>query len=97
MVRDLNHHLVQERYENLLVVQGLTDHVTLFPTHMKGEAVDPVISDLLEVTHQCRQLGLVGSSDHHAFLTQVTFSVARDEVSSCTVWLCGQGGWGLHA
>ena len=39
---DLNHHLEWDAYENLLKVQGLTDHVT-FPTHERGETLNPVI------------------------------------------------------
>ncbi|KAK8384200.1 hypothetical protein O3P69_009145 [Scylla paramamosain] len=71
---------MHDAYENLLTVQGLKDHVT-FPTHERGGTLDPVISDLEEDTLSCRQLGLVGSSDHHAVLTQVDMGVARDEVA----------------
>ena len=86
VVGDLNLHLEQSAYENLLTVQGLTDHVT-FPTHERRGTLDPVISDLQEDTLRCHQLGLVGSSDHHAVLTQVDVGVARDEAISRTIWL----------
>ena len=45
VVGDLNHHLKQGAYENLLTVQGPTDHVT-FPTHKRVGTLDPVITDL---------------------------------------------------
>ncbi|KAK8396061.1 hypothetical protein O3P69_005273 [Scylla paramamosain] len=88
LVGDLNHHLERDAYENLLTVQGLKDHVT-FPIHERGGTLDPVISDLEEDTLNCHQLGLVGSSDHHAVLTQVDMGVARDEATTRTVWLWG--------
>ncbi|XP_063884696.1 uncharacterized protein LOC135113371 [Scylla paramamosain] len=83
LVGDLNHHLERDAYENLLTVQGLKDHVT-FPTHERGGILDPVISDLEEDTLSCHQLGLVGSSYHHAVLTQVDMGVARDEATTRT-------------
>ncbi len=52
-----------------------------FPTHERSGTLDPVISDL-EDTLSCHQLGLVGSSDHHAVLTQVDMGVARDEATT---------------
>ncbi|XP_063845411.1 uncharacterized protein LOC135091588 [Scylla paramamosain] len=93
LVGDLYHHLEHDAYENLLTVQGLKDHVT-FPTHERGGTLDPVISDLEEDTLSCHQLGLVGSSDHHAVLTQVDMGVARDEATTRTVWLWDRADWG---
>ena len=65
---DLNHHLEQGAYDNLLTVEGLTDDVT-FPTHEQGGTLDSVILDLQEDTLCCHQLELASSSDHHAVLT----------------------------
>ncbi len=93
LVGDLNYHLERDAYENLLTVQSLKDHVT-FPTHERGGTLDPVISDLEEDTLSCHQLGLVGSSDHHAVLTQVDMGVARDEATTRTVWLWDRADWG---
>ncbi|XP_063875034.1 uncharacterized protein LOC135108190 [Scylla paramamosain] len=93
LVGDLNHHVEHDAYENLLTVQGLKDHVT-FPTHERGGTLDPVISDLEEDTLSCHQLGLVGSSNHHAVLTQVDMGVARDEATTRTVWLWDRADWG---
>ena len=92
VVGNLNHHLEQGAYENLLTVQDLTDHVT-FPTHERGGTLDLVISDLQEDTLRCHQLGLVGSADHHAALTQVDLGVARGEATSHTVWLWDKADW----
>ena len=74
VVGHLNHHLEQGAYENLLTVQGLTDHVT-FPLQERGGTLDTVLSDLQD-TLRCHHLGLVCSSDHHAVLTQVDLGVA---------------------
>ncbi|KAK4328324.1 hypothetical protein Pmani_001267 [Petrolisthes manimaculis] len=92
VVGDLNHHLEQQAYENLLDVQGLIDHVT-FPTHEQGGTLDPVISDLQEDTLCCHQLGPVGSSDHHAVLTKVNVGVARDEATTRTIWMWDKADW----
>ncbi|KAK4288461.1 hypothetical protein Pmani_038511 [Petrolisthes manimaculis] len=92
VVGDLNHHLEQQAYENLLDVQGLIDHVT-FPTHERGGTLDPVISDLQEDTLCCHQLGPVGSSDHHAVLTKVNVGVARDEATTRTIWMWDKADW----
>ena len=92
MVGDLNYHIEQHAYKNFLAVHGLTDHV-IFPTHERGGTLDPVISDLQEDTLRCHQLGLVGSSDHHAVLTQVDVSVARDEATTRTIWLWNKADW----
>lgn len=92
VVGDLNHHLEQQAYANLLAVQGLTDHVT-FPTHERGGTLDPVISDLREDTLCCHQLGPVGSSDHHAVLTRVNLGVARDVATTRTIWMWDKADW----
>ncbi|MPC61059.1 hypothetical protein E2C01_055122 [Portunus trituberculatus] len=77
----LNLHLERDAYDNLLEVQGLTDHVT-FPTY-----------DYQEDRLQCHQLGLVGSSDHHAVLTQLDVGVARDEATTRTMWMWNKAEW----
>lgn len=92
MVEDLNYHLECHAYENLLAVQGLTDHVT-FSTHEREGTLETVISDLQEDTLHSHQLGFVGSSDHHGVLTQVNVGVALDEATNCTVWLWNKANW----
>lgn len=92
IVGDLNQHMEGAGYENLLTVQGLTDHVT-FPTHERGGTLDPVISDLGEGRVMCQQLGPFGSSDHHAILTRADVGVARDEATSHTIWLWDRADW----
>lgn len=47
---DLNAHIEEAASENLLAVQGLTDHVN-FPTDERGGTLNPVISDLGEDDH----------------------------------------------
>ena len=68
IVGTLNAHMEHNAYNNLLAVQGLTNHVT-FPTHEQGGLLDPVITDLPEASICCQQLSPVGSSDHYAILS----------------------------
>lgn len=46
IVGDMNQHLIARSFEELLTVFGLTNHV--FPTHISGSSLDPVISNLPE-------------------------------------------------
>ncbi|MPC62175.1 hypothetical protein E2C01_056259 [Portunus trituberculatus] len=46
------------------------DYISFF-THVRGETLDPVITDGNEGTVKCYQLGTVESSDHYAALAQV--------------------------
>ncbi len=86
IVGDLNFHMEQDAFSNLLTVQALTNHVT-FPTHERGGLLDPVVTDLPEASISCQQLGPVGSSDHSAVLSQVELLTAREDVIPRTVWL----------
>ena len=92
VVGDLNFHLEQEAFDNLLAVQGLANHVT-FPTHERGGMLDPVLSDLPETSIQCKQLGPVGSSDHYTVLAQVELNTAREVAVSRTIWLWERADW----
>lgn len=92
IVGDLNYHLVQNAYDDLLDVQGLVDHVD-FPTHIHGGTLDPVISDLNNTIISCSQLGLVGTSDHHAILSRIDLTPARDEIIKRKIWLWDQADW----
>ena len=89
---DLNFHLEQQAYENLVSVQGLVNHVT-FPTHERGGLLDPVLSDLPEANIRCQQLGKVGSSDHHAVLTHIHLNAAREDAVPRTTWVWDKADW----
>lgn len=52
IVRGLNFHMEKDAFNNLLAVQGLTNHVT-FPTHEQGGLLDPVVTDLPEASISC--------------------------------------------
>ena len=94
---DLNQHLVARRFEKLLTVYDLTNHVT-FPTHISGSSLDPVISDLPEGVVVCRPLGAVGYSDHLAVLSTFHVAALRDAPTKRTNWLWGKTDWaGLQA
>ncbi|MPC44936.1 hypothetical protein E2C01_038618 [Portunus trituberculatus] len=86
VVGDLNCHLEQSAYDDLLEVQGLTNHVT-FPTHMRGGMLDPVLSDLPETSIRFHQLEPVGSSDHYAVLARVELNATREDTVPRTIWL----------
>ena len=92
IVGDLNFHMEQDAYNNLLTVQGLANHVT-FPTHERGGLLDPVITDLPEASIRCQQLGPVGSSDHFAVLSQVELLAAREDAIPRTIWLWDRADW----
>ena len=92
IVGDLNFHLEQQTYENLTTVHGLVNHVT-FPTHERGGLLDPVLSDLPEANIRCQQLEKVGSSDHHAVLTHINLSAAREDAVPRTIWVWDKADW----
>jgi len=92
IVGDLNFHMERDAYNNLLAVQGLVNHVT-FPTHERGGLLDPVVTDLPEVSIRCEQLGPVGSSDHFAVLSQVELQTAREDAIPRTIWLWDRADW----
>ena len=56
VVGNLNFHLEQEAFNNLLMVQGLVNHVT-FPTHEREGLLDPILSDLPETNIVLQPLG----------------------------------------
>ena len=92
IVGDLNPHMEQDAYNNLLAVQGLANHVT-FPTHERGGMLDPVVTDIPETSIHCQQLGPVGSSDHFAVLSRVELQTAREESIPRTIWLWDRADW----
>uniref|UniRef100_A0A0P4VP62 Endonuclease/exonuclease/phosphatase domain-containing protein n=1 Tax=Scylla olivacea TaxID=85551 RepID=A0A0P4VP62_SCYOL len=89
---DLNFHLEQDAFNSLLMVQGLTNHVS-FPTHERGGSLDPVLTDLPDSSIVCHQLGTVGTSDHHAVLARVKLDIAREAAAPRTIWLWEQADW----
>ncbi|XP_045137182.1 uncharacterized protein LOC123519742 [Portunus trituberculatus] len=97
IVGDLNQHLVNRAYTELITVHGLTNHVT-FSTHARGASFDPVLTDLPADSVQCYQLDKVGSSDHNAVLCEVGLNPASEEGSQRTIWLWEKANWrGLRA
>ena len=87
VMRDLNFHLEQQAYDNLVSIQGLVNHVT-FPTHEQGGLIDPVLSDLPEANIRLeQQIGKVSSSDHHATLTHIHLNAAREGAVPRTIWM----------
>jgi len=92
IVGDLNQHLVQRQFDEMLTVFGLTNHVS-FPTHISGSSLDPVITDLPSSMVTCRPLATVGSSDHLAVLTKIKLAIDHNEGVTRTNWLWDKGNW----
>jgi len=92
IVGDLNHHLIQPAYEDLLAVHGLTDYVD-FPTHILGRSLDPVITDLTEDFISCSSLGKIGTSDHFAVMSHLCLAPAADERRQRKIWLWNRANW----
>ena len=92
IIGDLNQHLVQPAFDELLMVQGLQNHVT-FPTHILGGSLDPVLTDLADGMVHCSSLGQIGSSDHMAILSRLNLRLARDESFQREIWLWPHADW----
>lgn len=92
MLGDLNQHLVERAFQDLLTDYSLTNYVD-FPTHISGSSLDPFITDLPEGVITCRPLGTVGSLDHSAVLITITTSVERDKPVDCINWLWNRSDW----
>ena len=92
IIGDLNQHRVREAFNTLLVVHDLHNHVT-FPTHISGSSLDPVVTDLPSHTVQCQPMDFVGTSDHVAVLTRITFRRPRDESYTRTLWKWEAANW----
>ena len=92
IIGDLNPRGIQRTFDSLLTVFNLHNHVT-FPTHRSGSILDPVVTDLPPHEVSCSPLGPVGSSDHEAILTRITFRRTRDESSTRTLWQWENANW----
>ncbi len=64
-----------------------------FPLHQRGGFLDPLLTDMLQDSFQCRPLDRVGSSDHHAVLATVSLAPARDEDHQRVHWLWDRANW----
>ena len=92
IVGDLNQHLVQRAFDDMMAVHGLSNYVD-FPTHKRGGSLDPVVTDLPDSEVTCRPLDRVGSSDHYAVLTNVNLNAATDEGTERKTWIWGHADW----
>ena len=92
IVGDLNQHLVQRAFNDMMAVHGLTNHVN-FPTHELGGSLDPVVTDLPDSDIACRPLDRVGSSDHFAVMTNVNLNAALEEGTERMTWIWRHADW----
>ena len=92
IVGDLNQHLVQRSFDDMMAVHGLSNYVD-FPTHERGGSLDPVVTDLPDSEVTCRPLDRVGSSDHYAVLTNVNLNAALDEGMERKTWVWRHADW----
>ena len=92
IVGDLNQHLVNGAFTELMIVHGLTNHVN-FATHIRGALLDPVLSDLPGDSVMCSQLPRIGSSDHNAVLSELGLNPLCEEGRQREIWLWEQANW----
>ena len=92
LLGDWNQHLVQDTFDELLVVYDLHNHVD-FPTHQAGSSLDPVISDLPDLLESCEPLSFVGTSDHHGILTRFVIADNKENKKSRTLCLWEKADW----
>ena len=92
IVGDLNPPLVQRAFNDMMAVQGLTNHVN-FPTHELGGSLDPVLTDLPDSDVECKPLDKVGTSDHYAVMTNVKLRAALDEGTERMTWIWKHADW----
>ncbi|XP_045133977.1 uncharacterized protein LOC123517690 [Portunus trituberculatus] len=92
IIGDLNQNTVSEAFNTLMVVHDLHNYIT-FPTHRSGSSFDPVVTDLPSDTIQCSSLDFVGTSDHVAVLTRISFKRPREECYTRTLWRWEKANW----
>ncbi len=89
---DLNQHLIQRSFDDLLLVHDLHNHVD-FPTHISGSSLDPVLTDFPNLLMKCEPLSYVGTSDHNAVLTCFDLQTIKEKQQDKTIWLWQQADW----
>ncbi|MPC66707.1 hypothetical protein E2C01_060859 [Portunus trituberculatus] len=89
---DLNPPGKKNAFESLLTVFDLQYHVT-FPTHRSGSSLDPVITDFTSHEVTCSALGPVGTSDHEAILTRISFKRPQEVCVTRTLWQWEDADW----
>ncbi|MPC65612.1 hypothetical protein E2C01_059750 [Portunus trituberculatus] len=57
-----------------------------FNHYLERDAYEKLL-EVQSTTLKCHQLGLVGSSEHHAVLIQLDVGVAQDKATTRTIWL----------
>lgn len=92
VLRDLNHHVVQNAFITLLVLHNLHNHVT-FPTHRSGSSLNPVMPDIPRHPIQCFPLNFIGISDHVSVLTKIQFRNPREENFTRSLWRWEATNW----
>lgn len=92
IVGDLNQHVMARSFDELLILHGLTNHVT-FPPHTSGSSLNLVISDLPESVITCHGVGTVGSPDHFAIFAPLSGYQQTDETLMLNKWLWDRRDW----
>ena len=93
IIGDLNPTGIQSHFNNLLSIHNIVNHVD-FPTHISGSSLDPVISDMGFSRLKCSPLGYVGSSDHTAVLSEISFNRPKAEKFTRRLWKWRSADWG---
>lgn len=79
-------------FDDFLDIFNLENHV-VFPTHISGSSLDPVVSDLSRHKVKCRPLGFVGSSDHQVVLTDIKLIAEQSEETTVINWFWDHADW----
>ena len=58
---------------------NMLEQLVKFPTHLKGNILDLVLTNVPERVHEVEEVGRLGASDHGAILTKVGTGVKKEK------------------
>ena len=70
---------------------NMLEQLVKFPTHLKGNILDLVLTNIPERVTEVEEVGRLGSSDHMAILTKVITGPRR--IDNAVRYLCGRADW----
>ena len=70
---------------------NMLEQLVKFPTHLKGNILDLVLTNVPERVHEVEEVGRLGASDHGAILTKVGTGVKKEK--NVVKYLWGKADW----
>ena len=70
---------------------NMLEQLVKFPTHLKGNILDLVLTNVPERVHEVEEVGRLGASDHVAILTKVGTGVKKEK--NVVKYLWGKADW----